>query len=169
MFEDADWTQFDFWAIVASRGLVTVCSSDRQRCRAWLAKNSYKVTSLNFGDGISAAVENLGELLKWQDQFGYRLSPDSRNLDALRDGFLEGPLSSHERSVLELDGVERAWMEDLRWLRGFLSIAQEESLIELALGRRFFSIVLVQSSTSDVVGTDLDSDTIGFPFSSWQP
>jgi len=169
MFEEADWTRFDFWAIVACRGLVTVGVSDRPRCRAWLANNNYNVHTLNFGDGISSAVENLSDLLEWQAQFGYRLSPDSRNLDALRDGFLEGPLAKHGASALEIAGVEQAWKEDSQWLRAFLSIAQEESLIELALGRRFFSVVLIQSSTSPLVGADLDSLTIGVPFSSWQP
>ena len=168
MFEEADWTRFDFWAIVGCRGLVTVRASDRPQCRAWLAKNSYKVHTLNFGDGISSAVEYLGHLLEWQDQFGYRLSPDSRNLDALRDGFLEGPLAKHGPSVLEIEGVEQAWKEDPQWLRAFLSIAQEESLIELALGKRLFSVVLIQSSTSPLVGADLDSQTIGVPYSSWR-
>ncbi len=78
MFEEADWTRFDFWAIVECRGLVTVGVSDRPRCRMWLANNNYVVHTLNFRDGISAAVENLGDLLEWQAQFGYRLSPDSR-------------------------------------------------------------------------------------------
>ena len=160
MIKEADWTRFDFWAIVACRGLVTVGVSDGPRCRAWLANNNYNIHTLNFGDGISTAVENLGELLNWQDQFRYRLSPNSRNLDALRDGFLEGPLAKHGASVLEIDGVEQAWKEDPQWLRAFLSIAQEESLIELALGKRFFSVVLIQSSLSPLVGAELDSPTI---------
>ena len=168
MFEEADWTQFDFWAIVACRGLVTVSDSDRHKCRAWLANKNYSINTLNFSGGISQVADNLGKLLKWQEQFGYRLSPESRNLDALRDGFLEGPLSSHGISVLELEGIEQAWMEDSQWLRGFLSIVQEESLIELALGKRFFCVLLVQSSTSTLIGAELESPTIGVPFSSWQ-
>ena len=130
MFDEADWTRFDFWAIVACRGLVTVAIADRLRCRAWLASHNFNVYTLNFGDGISTAVANLGEVLKWQDQFGYRLSPESRNLDALRDRFLEGPLANDGPKVLEMEGIEQAWKEDSQWLRGFLSIAQEESLIE---------------------------------------
>jgi hypothetical protein len=167
VFQQAEWTEFDFWAIVAGRGLTTVVNSDRDRCKAWLSINKYNVNTLKFGDGISPAVQDLGKLLDWERQFGYRLSPASRNLDALRDGLLDGPLVVDGSGVLELEGIEQAWMEDSQWLKGFLSIVQEESLLELSLGKRFFTILLVQSNTSPLIGVELESVIIGSPFSSW--
>jgi hypothetical protein len=49
-----------------------------------------------------------------------------------------------------------------------LSIAQEASLIELALGRHFFCTVLVKDRTSPLIGTSLRTPMVGSPFQSWK-
>src|SRR4030095_3689906 len=121
MCEEANWTRLDFWTIVAGQGLVTVTLADRQRCREGLAANHYDVSTLDFGSGLSAVGLKLGGVLSWEEQFGYSLGPDSRNLDALRDGILQSSFVSQGRAVLELDGADRAWIEDPAWLTRFLS------------------------------------------------
>lgn len=84
-FDELDWTRFDVWAAVALEGIAVVETSQRDACLAWLRQHHYTVNSVDFGDGIAPAVVGMGELFRWQEQFGYALTPGSRNLDALRD------------------------------------------------------------------------------------
>jgi len=86
-FTSLDFTRFDVWAIVADGGVTIVDVAHRQSCYEWLKREEYAVLSIDFADGISPAVAAMGKLFDWENQFGYSLSPESRNLNALRDGF----------------------------------------------------------------------------------
>ena len=86
-FDELDWTRFDVWAAVALEGVVVVENSHRDACRRWLLQNDYTLSSIDFARGIGPAIVSLDELFRWEEQFGYRLTPEKRNLDALRDGF----------------------------------------------------------------------------------
>jgi hypothetical protein len=96
----------------------------------------------------------LGKRLRWEEQFGYALVPEPRNLDALRDGFISDEWGS-EPFVLEVYEAERAWREDSRWFLGVLSIAMEHSLVQLALGHRFF-VVLILERASRLIGREIE-------------
>jgi hypothetical protein len=86
-------------------------------------------------------------------------------LNALRDGF--SILQSSEASggrVLELICPDLIFQEDSDWLLGLLSIAQDHSLWELALGRRFFTLLVIQDDTSVLIGQAIKGREIGISF-----
>ena len=161
-FVELDWTRFDVWAVVAMGGVAVVKSEHREACLAWLRQHDYAVTSVDFGLGVSLAVGTLGEKFRWEEQFGYRLMPESRNLDALRDGF-DFNLKPGEGHVLELLNAEVAHREDPRWLSGLFAIAHEHSLRQLALGARFFA-TLVLDGGSPLIGAPYETLSVPVPF-----
>jgi hypothetical protein len=101
--------------------------------------------------------------LDWREQFGYELAPQSRNLNALRDGFDFG-IAPGGGVVLVLRSFPAAWREDANWSRGFLEIATEHSLRELALGQRFFTVVVVPDVKDALIGQPLEGLRIPEPF-----
>ena len=115
--------------------------------------------------GLSAAVPVLSRLLDWERRFGYALGPDDRNLDALRDGF-EFDIPDGGGQVFEIIGADLVRQEDPQWLCGLLSIAREKSLRQLALGRRFFALLVVPER-SPLIGAPIERIEIPVPF--WSP
>jgi hypothetical protein len=107
----------------------------------------------------------LGRLLCWEQQFGYSLSSDSRNLCALRDGF-QFDIPEGGGHVFEIIRPEIAWEEDSLWLRGLLSIAQEHSRRQLALGRRFLTLLVVPER-SPLIGAVIAETKV--PGTYWNP
>jgi hypothetical protein len=67
---------------------------------------------------------------------------------------------------LEVVRADLAWLEDPRWLLGVLSIAQEHSRRQLALGRRFFTL-LVLPEHSPLAGVAIEQTEVPCPF--WSP
>jgi hypothetical protein len=161
-FAELDWTRFDVWAVVAMEGVAVVESKHREACLAWLRQHDYAVSSIDFALGASPAVVAMGKMFRWEEQFGYPLTPESRNLDALRDGF-EFDLKSGQGHVLELLNAEVAHREDPRWLCGLLAIAHEHSLRQLALGSRFFA-TLVLDRGSPLIGAPYETLSLPVPF-----
>jgi hypothetical protein len=161
-FAELDWTRFDVWAAVSMEGIAVVKPTHREACLVWLRGNHYAVTSIDFGLGVGPAVVALGEKLRWEDQFGYRLAPESRNLNALRDGF-EFDLKPGQGHVLELLNAEVAHREDPGWLSGLLAIAHEHSIRNLALGSRFFA-TLVLDRGSPLIGAHYETLSVPVPF-----
>jgi hypothetical protein len=161
-FVELDWTRFDVWATVAMEGVAVVEVARREACLAWLRQHDYAVCSIDFAQGVGPAVVALGEKLRWEEQFGYTLAPDSRNLDALRDGF-EFDLKPGQGHVLELLNAEVALREDPRWLSGLFAIAHEYSRQQLALGARFF-VTLVLDRGSTLIGVPYETLSVPVPF-----
>jgi hypothetical protein len=159
-FQDLDWQHIDVQAIVGSAGLATIDEQRHHSCQSWLRRQGYAIDSLDFTDGLAAAVTRLGNIVQWEEQFGYALRSDSRNLDALNDGFSFLEASPDGGRVLELIRPDLAWQEDSRWLLGLLSIAQEHSRRELALGRRFFTLLVVPDKASAVIGQVIDQSKV---------
>lgn len=164
-FLEIDYTRFDYWAIVTCRGVVTVEAAASERCREWLLSNQYEVTTFDFRSGISPVVASLGEMLRWEEQFGYSLSPESRHLDALRDGYFDYPVADEGGAVTIFEGFEQAWKEDEGWARGLLCIGSEYSLIQLSVGKRYFVIVEVGDRESSLIGKEFDENVIRYPYS----
>jgi hypothetical protein len=161
-FHELDWTRFDVWAAVAMEGVGVVAASYHDACRSWLEQHHYTVNSIDFAGGIGPAVLALGARFRWEEQFGYRLTAEKRNLDALRDGF-EFNLKPGQGHVLELLNAEVAHREDPGWFTGLLAIAHEYSRWQLALGARFFT-VLVLDRESPLVGCAYETLSVPSPF-----
>jgi len=140
-FRELDWRRLDVRAIVEQRGVGNSNEDERAPIRAWLHAEGYELLVLDFEKGISPVVAQLGEVLSWADQFGYELSPASRSLDALRDGFSFVIAEKSTGMALHLIGFAKARAEDPAWATGLVEIISENSLRELALGRRFFALV----------------------------
>jgi hypothetical protein len=154
-FATLEWTRLDVDALVNGRGIAVIDSARVDQCRSWLLRQGYAVEKWCFDGGIAPAVTHLGRRLRWEIQFGYTLDPQSRNLDALRDGFLSDEWNS-DALVLEVHHAEVAWREDPNWLLGVLAMAQEQSLSQLALGRRFF-VLLILEQASPLIGQTVES------------
>ena len=90
------------------------------------------------------------------------MTPDRCNLDAVRDGF-EFDIDDGAGIVLEFVRPDLAWQEDAAWLAGLLSIAQEQSRIQLALGRRFLALLVVPEA-SPLVGAVIDQSAVPGPY-----
>jgi hypothetical protein len=163
-FADLDWTRLDVWAIVSANGLATMEETRHSACRQWLDREAYEVDTLDCRAGLASAVPELGRMLRWEEQFGYSLGAEHRNLDALRDGF-EFPPSPQGR-VFEVLGAEIAWREDPQWLLGLAAIVQEHSLRQLALGHRFFGLFVIPEG-SPLVGATVNENRISGPY--WNP
>lgn len=157
-FDREDWRAFDFWAIVAGEGLAVVDERERARCRRWLESHGYEVKTLDCDRGVDQLVLDLGRLFAWEAQFGYVLTGEHRNLNALRDGF-DFDVPAVGGLVLELNRPDLAFRAEPEWVRGLLAIAQEASLRQLALGRRFFT-VLVLPEGSPLVGETLGTRSV---------
>ena len=133
------------------------------RCTEWLDRHGYRPAAIDFSRGIGEAVVQLGECFRWSEQFGYDLTPQSRSLDALRDGF------GYERDtnggqILLLQSFATAWREDARRSRGLLEVAAEFSLRQLALGKRFFTVLVLPDDASDVIGQPLEGLAVPRPW-----
>jgi len=161
-----DWNRIDVSAIVGpTGGLATIDERRHPACREWLRRHGYAIDSLDCRPGLAEAVPALGRMLRWQAQFGYSLGTGDRNLDALRDGF-EFDVPEGGGRVLEVVRADLAWQEDPRWLVGLLSIAQEHSRRQLALGRRFFALLVIPEH-SLLVGAAIEQTQVPCPF--WSP
>lgn len=165
-FDDLDWRRFDVWTLVADRGIGLIEPANASACHSWLERQGYFVWPWYFDAGISPAVAEIGKFLHWEDRFGYALKPESRNLDAFRDGFLWDGWPSE--AVLEVHGAEVAWREEPYWFMSVLSIAQEHSLWQLALGRRFLTVLILDKS-SPLVGQEIEVIYVPGPYSSHPP
>jgi hypothetical protein len=154
-FTELDWRRIDVGAIVTFGGVACIDERRRGKCLEWLRRNGYEIESLDCSRGLAYAVPELGRMLRWQEQFGYVLRPDSRNLDTLRDGF-EFDIPEGGGKVFELVRADLAWQEDAGWFLGLLAIAQEATRRELALGKRFFTL-LVLPEKSSLIGQAIEA------------
>jgi len=159
-FDEIDYTRFDVWAAVECHGVAVVDTAQRESCLAWLRGEGYAVGSIDFGQGIPAAVPQINELFRWKEQFGYEFSADrAPNLNALRDGF-EFDIQPGDGKALALDNADVAYRKDRRWFVELLAIAHEHSKEQLALGARFFTVLFLDEG-SRLIGKQYES--LGVP------
>lgn len=107
-FTELDWIRVDVLAIVAFWGIATIGERRRSKCPDWLQRNGYEIESLDCGQELAQAIPELGRMLRWQQQFGYALGPENRNLDALRDGF-EFEVPDVGGKAFEIVRADAAW------------------------------------------------------------
>lgn len=157
-FTELDWKRIDVKAIVGSSGLATIDERRHEACRDWLKRQGYAFDTFDCRPGLSVAIPALGRLLRWEEQFGYTLDSDRCSLDAVRDGFMFDIPEGGGR-VFEIVRADLAWQEDARWLLGLLSIAQEQSRWQLAVGRRFFALLVVPED-SPLIGAVIEQTRV---------
>jgi hypothetical protein len=162
-FNNLDWDRIDVTAIVAHSGLAIIPERRHSACREWLVHQGYQIDTFDCRPGLAVAIPELGRRLRWEKRFGYALTPDSRNLDALRDGFTFD--CSEGGRVFEIVQADLAWEEDRRWFCGLLSIAQEQCRYRLALGQRFFTLLVV-TELSPLFGAPIEQAQIPGPCTS---
>ncbi|MBB4844497.1 hypothetical protein HNP55_003041 [Paucibacter oligotrophus] len=162
-FTELDWSRLDTFAIIFGRGLASVEHKSLAGAASWLEKNAYQRIHLSFHEGISPVVAELGRLLAWEQEFGYSLQGSSRNLAALHDGF-HFEIQPTGGLVLDLVAFDKAIQEDKAWSTGFLAIASEHSLRQLAVGRRFFCLVHVSDDHSPIIGQTYEELAVPYPF-----
>lgn len=164
-FTELDWSRFDVHAIAGNGGLATIDDCRRERCLNWLRRNGFEVETLDCRHGLAVAITELGRLLNWEGQFGYVLGPERCNLDAVRDGF-EFDVSADGGTVFELLRADVAWDDDPDWMAGLLSISVESSRWNLALGKRFFTLITLPDH-SPLIGKVFGS--LKIPVAYWSP
>lgn len=164
-FTEIDLERIDFCGIVSCGGIASIDEPRRIPCLDWLRRNGYEIESVDCSRGLPHTIPELGRLLRWEQRFGYTLEPDNRNLDALCDGF-QLPFAEQGSKVFELVRPDVAWREDPEWLIGLLSFAMEASRRELALGRRFFTLLVVPED-SPLIGQTIANMTV--PWFFWSP
>jgi hypothetical protein len=164
--EELDWRRIDVTGIITHSGIATVRETEFKDCLRWLTAEKYEVARLDGAGGLGDLRRQLGEMFCWVEQFGYRLD-DGREgppkLDALRDGF-GFTVSPTDRRVLSVERIETLWEIDSSWTAGFLAIASEYSRVQLAVGRRFLT-VLALPENSPLIGTTFESR--GIPHFGW--
>lgn len=163
--DELDWRRVDVSGIVTHGGIATVRESQREDCLGWLARERYDIVRIDCGAGFRELRKQLGQILSWHAQFGYDLDDGTEgppNLNALRDGF--GFADLRDRRVLCVEHAETVWSRDPQWAAGLLAIACEYSRIQLAVGRRFFTLVALDEG-SPLMGAAFESLTI--PYFGW--
>lgn len=167
IFSEIDLRNFDAWAIVEPCSGVAVIEPERRdACRAWLVQRGYTISSHDCRDGLEEMIPSLEGPLRWRAEFGYALKGGNRNLDALNDGFRNLDVPAEGGLVLEFVSAETAWREDPEWFLGLLRIASNHSRYHLALGNRFF-VLLVVSKNSPLIGQTYGELELPVPF--WSP
>src|SRR5687767_6266720 len=141
-FNELDWRRLDITAIVQHCGLASAEEPRHAEVLDWLSANGYRVETVDCRGGLAQLLPQFNRLFHWEQNFGYELSPDRRNLNAVRDGF-HFDVPPDGGVVLELVRPDVVWREDTYWLLKLLAIAQEHSLRQLALGRRFFTLLVL--------------------------
>lgn len=163
--EQIDWSRIDVQAIVGHHGVAVIDLARHAACLDWLRRHDYRVERIDCTIGMTGVLERFDTLFRWEEQFGYRLSDGSRNLDALRDGFdFDVPVSGG--LVFELLQPDTLLAKDSRWLLGLLAIASEHSRYHLACGRRFFTLLVLPEGSS-MIGQKFDE--IAVPCAYWSP
>lgn len=157
LFNELDWDRIDVRAIAGSPGgLVTIDEPRHHACHKWLLDQGYKTDLVDFRLGVEQSLLRLEQILSWQERFGYSLNPNDINLDSLHSGFgLEIP--EGEGRVLELWRPDLAWQVDPTFILGLLWIIHDYSRKQLALGRKFFALLIIpdESALSEAVITDV--------------
>lgn len=162
-FERLDWGRLDVFAILVGDGIATIASSFSMHAIEWLRNASYEIVVLDFKGGIGVVVSELGKTFRWEQQFGYALQADDRNLARLGDGFGYS-IPAGGGLVLELRNFEAAFAEDREWSEGFLRVLSKHSLRHLALGQRFFGLAHVKDGESPIVGCSLGEKSVPYPY-----
>jgi hypothetical protein len=161
-FKELIWQHIDVWAIVGFAGLATVIEPEHEKYRTWLTVNGYTIDTLDCTLPVTKIFEEYQKMFHWEEKFGYKPDFANRNFSGLRDAFaFEIPEGGGH--VLELIRVDIAWKQDPEWVSELLSIAQAYTRHELALGRRFLTLLVVPED-SEMIGTLIEEIKVPYPY-----
>lgn len=149
-----EWARPDVDAIVQRHGLTSTTAAKHDELRGWLEQHGYEFIRVDCANGFAALLDHFNALFSWEVQFGYPLSDGRANLDALRDGF-DIQFPTGVGVVLELASLDAVYLTHPQWTLGMLSVASEHSRYHLAMGRRFFTL-LVLDKESPLIGAAVD-------------
>lgn len=152
-FDKIEWRRFDFSAIVATEGIAVIDERRRPACREWLSRREYAIDTMDCTEGLEFGVIHLDSILKWEQRFRYALTAQC-NLDALESEF-HIEIQEGQGRVLEIVRADLAWNEDPRFMQALLSILRDYSRCQLAIGRRFFCLLVVDVD-APLVGAVID-------------
>src|SRR3569833_1075404 len=149
------------------RGVAAVSHDEYGELKAWLTETGYATVTIDFTDGLAHGIDQINHIFRWEEQFGYLLSIERRNLDAVSDGF-RFDMSGYG-ILLDILGAEAAWREDRRWFMGLLSIASDASHGYLSVGERLLTVVPVPEYLSLPVGKTLRKQRLGWYWRGYTP
>jgi hypothetical protein len=141
--DEVDWSRIDY-ATIADDGLACVDLQQVDDCRSWLHRRGYRIVTVDCASGLTALYKQLSDVLDWQGQFGYEFQ--GRSLDALRDGF-EFDIADDGGVVLVLLRPDAVWDGERGFVAGLLAIASEHTRRQMAEGKRFFTILVVEGGS----------------------
>lgn len=158
-FVALDYRRLDVPAIVSFGGIATVVPEHHAAARTWLAREGYAIDTLDFSGGLAAAIPALGDLFRWEEQFGYVLTAGRRSLDALRDGFdFEIPGAAAVSSVIRalFGSADRARGNPAKVAQAILRIADEKQPpVRLLLGTDAVRAAAADRAAEDARWKDL--------------
>lgn len=150
LWERLEWDHIDIMAIVGDGGLGTIDEKRHDACLVWLSRHGYNLDTIDCTQPVNEIVADLQRLFHWEARFGYAPDPANRNLHNMEDAFTFD-IPEGGGHVLELLGADMAWQKEPEWILGLLLIAQMYSRCQLALGRRFFALLVIPED-SDMIG-----------------
>jgi hypothetical protein len=156
------WSHIDY-ATIASHGIACVDPLLAADCRSWLWRHGYRSTALDCSGTLPDLCRQLSEVLDWPGQFGYEFRGHS--LDALRDGF-GFDVPDEGGMVLELIHPDVMWETERKFMARLLAIASEHTRVQMAEGKRFFTILIVEPDAR-IIGDTFDKRRV--PLVWWQP
>ena len=138
--DELSWSRIDY-ATIAGDGIACVDLQQLDDCRGWLNRHRYRIVTVDCTAGLFALCKRLSDVFDWQGQFGYEFQGHS--LDALRDGFMF-EIPDDGGVVVELLGPDALWEADRGFVAGLLAIASEHTGRQMAEGKRFFTVLLLE-------------------------
>ena len=160
--DEVSWTRIDY-ATIAGDGLACVELRRHDECRAWLERRHYRIVTIDCALGLPALCKQLSDIFDWPAQFGYEFAGHS--LDALRDGFTFA-IPDEGGVVLMLLRPDALWTAERSFMDGLFAIAAEHTRRQMAEGKRFFTILLLERD-SQLPGATIEPRQI--PALWWQP
>ncbi len=164
-FEELNWKNRDVDAIVNGGGIATVKMQDFDDYHEWLLNRGYGVSVIDCCVPFVEVLSSIYILFRWQEQFGYTPERGYVNLNALWDGF-DFDIPRGEGHVLELVGIDQLWKSNPQWVVALLEMAHDYSRIQMALGSRFFALLVVEE-ISDMIGATVTELKIPSPYRRW--
>jgi hypothetical protein len=143
---ELDYDRIDVRALLELNGIIAIKHGDLNKCRQWLGQTGYTRLTLDCSQDFKAVKTEFGKLMNWEHHFGYAYENGGGGWDALHDGFqINVP---RKGLVFELYRADILWKNSHSWVNALLHVISGHSQYHLALGKRFFGLVIVGNETT---------------------
>lgn len=153
-FKQLIWQHIDVWAVAGDGGLVAIEEAKHEVYHTWLTENGYTVDVLDCTRPVDKILRDFYRRFDFERRFHYAPDVSSRALYPLQDAFTFD-IPEGGGHVLELVRLDVAWRQEPDWVMGLLSLIRGYSRQQLALGRRFFAL-LVLDENSEMVNSVIE-------------